>query len=205
MVNNKCEEVLYVAEESDNCLSNDKVVWLKMCHIQLLESDRKALLTFGYQLNDKHINLAQKLLRNKFPDIEGLTSTLSQSKDCHQKIRCGLQVIFCHGNHWITASNLNEENVIMVYDSVYASVSDKVRETICKLFHCTNNTHISLASMQKQEPASNNCGIFTIVAATAIANSCNPSLLHFIEKEMRKHLFDCFENNIITTFPCHDT
>ena len=61
MVKSKCE-VLFIAEESDDGLSDDKIVWLKMCHIQLLESDRKALLTFGHQLNDKHINLAQKLL-----------------------------------------------------------------------------------------------------------------------------------------------
>lgn len=85
MVKNKHEEVLYVVDESDDFLRNDKVVWLKMCHIQLLESDRKALLTFGCQLNDKHINLAQKLLKNQFPDIEGLVSTVSQSKEKHQK------------------------------------------------------------------------------------------------------------------------
>ena len=60
---------MYVVEESDDCecVSDDKAVWLKMCHIQLLESYRKALLTFGYQLNDKHINLAQRFLNNEFP------------------------------------------------------------------------------------------------------------------------------------------
>ena len=65
-------------------------------------------------------------------------------------------------------------------------------------------THVSLTPMQKQDAASNNCGIFAIAAATAIANSCNPSLLHFKEKEMRKHLYDCFENGTITLFPCYD-
>ena len=33
IMKNKCEEVLYVAGGSDNCLSDDKVVWLKMCRI----------------------------------------------------------------------------------------------------------------------------------------------------------------------------
>ena len=70
MVKSKCEEILYITEESDDCLSGDNVVWLKLCRVQLLESDRKALLTFGYQLNDKHINLAQKLLKNKHSNIE---------------------------------------------------------------------------------------------------------------------------------------
>ena len=64
------------------------------------------LLTFGCQLNDKHINLAQKLLRNQFPNIEGLASTLTQTKGNQGKIASGMQIIFCHGNHWITASNV---------------------------------------------------------------------------------------------------
>ena len=170
-----CEEILYVAKESDNCLSNDEVVWFKISRIQFLETDRKALLTFDYQLNDKHINLAQKLLRNKFPDIKGLTSTLSQTKDYHKNM-VWLANYLLPWYHWITANNLNEKNVIMVYDSVYASVSDEVKETIYKLFHCTYVT----SPMQIQESASNNCGVFAIAAAIAIAISCNTSLLHFI-------------------------
>jgi len=55
----------------------DKIVWLNMCRVQLSETDRMTLLTFDCQLNNKHINLAQKLLRNQFPNIEGLVSTLS--------------------------------------------------------------------------------------------------------------------------------
>ena len=64
---------------------------------------------------------------------------------------------------------------VMVYDSVYTSVSDEVTGVI-SLFHCTDNTHVSLESMQKQDSRSNNCGVFAIAAANAIANSYNPSL-----------------------------
>ena len=112
MVKSKREGILYIAKESGHCQSDDNVVWLKLCRIQLSESDGKALLTFGYQLNDKHINLVQKLLKNRSPNTEGLVSTLFQSKDSHQKIHRGLQIIFCHSNHWITASNMNDENEI---------------------------------------------------------------------------------------------
>ena len=99
MVKSKCEDILYIAEESGDCLSDDNVVWLKLCRIQLSESDRKALLAFGYQLNDKNINLAQKLLKNRSPNTEGLVSMLFQSNNNHQKIHRGLQIIFCHSNH----------------------------------------------------------------------------------------------------------
>ena len=80
------------------------------------------------------------------------------------------------------------------------SVGDEVTGVISKLFHCTDNTSVSLESMQKQDSRSNNCGVFAIAAATAIVNSYNPSLLHFKEKEMWKHHCDHFENGIITTF-----
>ena len=89
----------------------------------------------------------------------------------------------------------------MIYDSMYTSVDDEVRETISKLFYCTDDTHVPLAPMQKQDAASNNCGVLAIAIATAIIN---PSLLHFKEKEMRKHLCDCFENGTISLFPCYD-
>ena len=68
-------------------------------------------------------------------------------------------------------------NEIMIYDFyVYLCYDDEVRETISKLFYCTDDTHVSLAPMHKQDAASNNCGVFAIAAATAIASSCNPLL-----------------------------
>ena len=62
MGKNKRKDILYIAEESDDCLSDDNIVWLKLCSIQLLESDTKALLTFGHQLNDKHSETFKKIL-----------------------------------------------------------------------------------------------------------------------------------------------
>ena len=96
-----------------------------------------------------YTNLAQKLLKNRSLNTEGVVSTLFQSKDNHQKTHRGLQIIFCHSNHWIiyTASNMNDENEIMIYDSMYTSVDNEVREKISKLFYCTDDAHISLAPM----------------------------------------------------------
>ena len=94
MVNNKYEEVLYVAEESDNCLSNDKVVWLKICHIQLLESYRKVVLAFSYQLNDKHINLTQKPLKIHFLLLRDLHSHFHKTKITKKKYGVACKLSF---------------------------------------------------------------------------------------------------------------
>ena len=70
---------MHSIELDDSVMDADKIVWLKMCRVQLSEADKMTLLTFGCQLNDKHVNLTQKLLQNQFPNIEGLTSTLTQT------------------------------------------------------------------------------------------------------------------------------
>ena len=164
-------------EPDDSVMDADKIVWLKMCRAQLSEADRMTLLTFGCQLNDKHVNLAQKLLRNQFPNIKGLTSTLTQTQGSQAKINSVIQIIFCHRNHWITVSNVNSSGSIMVYDSVYTCISEEVKGIILSLFYYDDSTSLSLAPMQKQEPGSNNCGIFAVAAATANVFSCNPSEL----------------------------
>ena len=78
---------------------------------------------------------------------------------------------------------MNDENKIMIYDSVYSAVDNEVRETIYKLFYCTNNTYISLAPMQKQDSASNNCGVFAIAAARLLPI---PVIHHFYILRKRK-------------------
>ena len=77
---------------------------------------------------------------------------------------------------------------------MYLYISYEVREKNSGLLHCADSTHVSLTLTQKQDSRSNYCGVFTIVATIANANSYNPLLLHFKEKEMQKHHCDCFEN-----------
>ena len=120
MEGNQCIAI----EPDDSVMDADKIVWLKMCHVQLSEADRMTVLTFGCQLNDKHVNLAQKLLQNQFPSISGLTSTLTQTQGSQGKINSGIRIIFCHRNHWITVSNVNSSGSNMVYVSVYTCISE---------------------------------------------------------------------------------
>ena len=50
---------------------DDNETWLKMCKITLLISDRKILTSTGSPLNDKHINLAQIMLKHQFSTLNG--------------------------------------------------------------------------------------------------------------------------------------
>jgi len=190
------KESQYIAidSEPDDCETYaEKSVWLKMCRIQLSEADRMTLITFGCQLNDKHITLALKLLQNQFPNVEGFAPTLMQTKKGQNT--SGIQIIFCHGNHWIAINNVGD---IIIYDSLHFSINEEVKEIVLSLFSYKS---LSMAPMQKLELESNNCGVF---AAAAVAFSFAPSQVKFKETEMCRHLFQCFENGFMTPFPCHN-
>ncbi len=72
-------------------------VWLKFGGQCLTEFDKNALIKCQL-LNDRHINFAQRLLHNQFPNTEGLSHTLLQEREMKKIIERGLQVIFDRGN-----------------------------------------------------------------------------------------------------------
>jgi len=63
-------------EVTDSSL-NHSAVWVTFDRCTLLVSDRITIET-GEQLSDKHINLAQRMIKNRFPSVGGLKSTLLQ-------------------------------------------------------------------------------------------------------------------------------
>ena len=183
----------YLIIEDDADL-DDNEMWLKMCKITLFISDRKILTSFGSPLNDKHINLAQIMLKHQFSTLNGFCSTLLQHKS--NKMVTGIQVFHCN-YHWFTAAKLSSDGPLKVYDSVFMSITEEVRSLLSNKFEFHN---LELATMQKQTE-SNICGLFAIAVATAIAYDKDPSDMHFVEHKMREHLCKCFEEGFLYTFP----
>lgn len=76
----------------------------------------------GAKLSDIPINIAQRLLKEQFPNFNGLQLTLCQQK--HQMVDVitenQMQVIHCRGDHWIVASSVGcIEGTVNIYDSSY--------------------------------------------------------------------------------------
>ena len=72
---------------------------------------------------DQHINSAQRLLRAKFPKLNGLISSLLQHQPLLGETDNVIQyfmsvVIQFRGSHWIVATMAPNSKVIYVYDSV---------------------------------------------------------------------------------------
>ena len=81
----------------------------------------------GVELTDKYINLAQRILKEQFPELNGLNSTLFQLKQqklTEAMVKNWLQIIFCpECHHWITASTVKcVPGVVNVVDSLFKSV-----------------------------------------------------------------------------------
>ena len=187
-----CEGVIVVDSFAD---IDDNDIWLKTCKITLFIADRKQLTAIGSPLNDKHINLAQMLLKHQFPKWHGFYSTLLQHKPL-KRITAGIQII--HINyHWLTAAKFSPDEPLKVYDSVNFSVTNEIKSILTNIFEFSS---IEMATMQKQKEI-NTCGLYAVAVATVIAHDENPSKSLFKEDQMKFHLCSCFEEGFLSTFP----
>ena len=195
---NPSEEILVEISSDEEEVHCNNVIWVEIDRLKLYITDKNILCTPGRPLTDKHINYAQVLLRKKFPSMSGLQSTLQQYKELAVKMDTGVQIIHCHGYHWVTAHKYASDiDVVQIYDSMY-DTADDVKTIVLNLF--VSLVRVKMAKIQKQQPNSNNCGLFAITIATTISFKTNPEQ-SYKESEMRQHLLQCFEKGAITLFP----
>ena len=120
---------------------------------------------------------------------------------CYNLSHDSVQIIHCLGrHHWLAASNIGcAENSVNVYDSLFADV-DATTCTLIKNIIGGDKCNISMKKEQKQIDVKD-CGLFAIAFVTSIVCGEDPCDLFYKQENMRKHLFDCFEQLVITPFP----
>ena len=166
--------------------------WVYLMHknkqvFSLTSTEKKDLLQGG-QLNDNHINYAQKMLQMQFPVVEGLESTLLQTNwqnYVYRKIvHGGLQIIHSRSNHWTLVSRLEcDDSEINIFDSLYDSVDPTTLNIIEEQFLFTATPLVNVIAAQKQSNLTN-CGLFAIANATALLFAKDVVNIVFREKEM---------------------
>ena len=122
-----------------------------------LKKEEYRRITAGEMLSDMSMYLAQCILKNQLPTLNGLQSTLLQQKTnsattSELNTNC-LQIIHCRSNHWIVASTIGCEQV-EVYDSLYESIDRESADVIFDLFH---TSQVTMMNSCKQE-GSVDCG-----------------------------------------------
>ena len=182
-------------------------VWVRFGNLILTAEDRN-VITDGKELNDKHIDLAQSLIKHQFTKtrIEGLVSTLLFSnKDC-VVFTAGfpiIQIVHTHGNHWIVATSDGLTNKVSVYDSLYSTIDTSTKELIARNFGIAPIEFEVVLDAPKQNGITD-CGIFAIAVCVSLADHYSNQralALSFNQNVMRDHLIECYLNKCLKLFP----
>ena len=109
--------------------------WLQFGRMVLTRED-KAVISSGDKLNDKHINFSQQLLKKQFRGLNGLRSTLLQTKkEPLPTSKQVVQIVHLRGNHWVALSTVNAvADEVNVYESVYQTLDDVTTQVIYTFF-----------------------------------------------------------------------
>ena len=118
-----------------------------------------------------------------------------------------MQILHISQNHWVTVSNIKQgkeisHDSVFIYDSLLPNIIKMdTKKQICSFVHPKNTTFkFDIMNVQMQENLSD-CGLHAIAIATELVYERDPCKAHFLTKEMRGHLIQCFNNRDLTPFP----
>jgi len=182
----------------------------RMCTRVKLTADQESVLLGSDRLCDDIIDKAQGLLASQCPQIGGFQNAFlfgasPAQMSASSPVKPWIQILHVNGNHWVTASNIRTEgNTVTIYDTRHPTTftTDNIKQLSMLSRHFTKDSPLRLkfANVQRHVGA-NDCGLFAVAMATALAWGEDPSLLVFEQARMRKHLLDCFRRNLLLPFP----
>ena len=143
---------------------------------------QKLDIIMGVELSDLQINMAQNLLKAQFPQLNGLKSTLQQTKSTGllpvDEVKNKLQIIHCKArHHWIVATTVKcTNNQVLIVDSLFSSMDVETKATISQLFQSsTTSSPVMKVIRPQKQMGVKDCGLFSIAFATSIAFGQNPA------------------------------
>ena len=162
----------------------------------------KAVLEHGEELSDRHIQMAQSIMKKQFPLIGGLRNTLLQGQIVIGCTVNTIQIVHCNKRkHWVTVTTKwCQRNKVSVYDTLFDKLDFETKGVIKKMFALKKAGDINMVPVQKQQ-GSKDCGVFAIAIMASLAFDENPSCVTYRQNHLRTHLLDCFTNTRFTPFP----
>lgn len=126
---------------------------------------------------------------------------LLQTKPQKQHWECNdkkIQIVHSRGDHWIVAATMPDENdAVVVYDSVYRTLDQPTKSIISELFPAA--TSIDLVQVSRQTGGLD-CGVFAIAISMALALQQDSAVITFDQPAMRPHLVACFQKRQLSLF-----
>jgi len=162
-------------------------------NISLNQSHKRAILN-GEWLWGTHLTAVQILLKQQFPNVNGLINTHKVTQKGVTLSSGSVQILHINGNHWITVSTLmstKNDYDVTVYDSLNSCVNHGTKMQLATLIKTSRKSlQIKIACVNKQA-GFNDCEVFAAAYCTALVYGEDPSTLVYNQASMRKHLKLC--------------
>ena len=169
-------------------------------------NERNILQSKKGWLNDVIIDSAMNLLHYQFPDLGGFQSCqYAVQLDFERHDKLFIQIINrspgAGGSHWLTVSNINcLQDEVCVYDSSFDDLPH-VEELVVASLVQANSIKLKVKFPKvAMQVNGNDCGLYAIANATALAFGRDPSTQVYIPRLMREHLIKCLEIDIWNLF-----
>ena len=166
-------------------------------------------ISSGDKLGDEHVNAGNQLLRNQYPEIQGLCTPVLGQKLCFPEFNIlqgyagntYLQVLHTGADHWITIEILSEEEV-RLYDSIFLKPTYHTLKQIASIVKSKyDKIQISLAKVQFQKSA-DDCGVYALAFLADLCHGVDPNTRDYANgQQLRKHLIHCFRQGTMLPFP----
>ena len=188
-------------EKKQEKKKEDEIDWLRLGGLILKNCDKTALLE-DKELNDKHIDMGQKLLKQQIRSLRGLLSAVTPLQVQPRWVNNYIQIFNRGGNHWITMSTIGcKEGEINMFDSLYSTVDKILNFKIGIVFP---GIKCNIRPMIMRQQGVTDCGLFAIGVAVHLALGDSPDdiiNLKFDQGKLRFFLFSCFEKKVMSKFP----
>lgn len=146
---------------------------------------------------------SQKLIKHKFNSINGLQSTYYQLRQL--PLTDNVLQIINSNNHWALISTMGCTNdTVKLYDSLYSSLSSGTIKTIASLFRFQSPTFtVKVMNVLNvaQQVGSQDFALYAIAFMTSLSYNEDPTIIKYLQEEMRDHLIKCFEKKELIPFP----
>ena len=178
----------------------------------LSKEEESTILNDG-MLTDQSIDMVQKLLSDKFPDLDGLHDTVVGPSNAFPIVKTYkkyVQILHTGRLHWVCTANLDksrsDNSSSLLYDSMNSGrVVRQVAEQIASFSNCKNpELQIQIQGVQQQNNGVD-CGPFAAAFATSLAFGQDPSKVQYDAAKLRSHLLKCLKNKEMEPFPTIDS
>lgn len=171
-----------------------------------LTPDDHDILQEGRQLNDKIIAGVGMILESQFPELPHFQLTLySQAVENLHPAEEGSLFFHNFSNHW-AVSHLTQKRVHL-FDSLQPKkIAPELQKQLAALYgHLADEKELRVYIPQVQlQKGTTDCGCFAVAFAVSLLFGDDPTSLLYHQKEMRRHLQECFLADLFSPFPASD-